>query len=586
MTGAEVAGLALAVLPLVVNQLDNYVRGLESIKGLRRYRRELEGYSSTLSAQYAIFLNTLEIFLQDVVDDHDDRSELISKPGGPGWKDAQFQRRMSERLGRDYNVFTGTLTGLCGLLEGLSNKLDRYTPDYSKAAAIKSLCKIKFRNILSKAIYEDMLNRIDKANQILKTLSDQSHQLAQTRSGPARLEGSLRGHQETRRNARALQDRVVQDQGLKSPCRNDHTVCCRRDTTIQGSRGIQSNLRPARTHEEVGGVGQDAQSLKELFHHEPVTPYNIRESYRASAGANSPSVMDTLTTNFAEMGTRFLTQESRGLKSDIFESHNHYSASPHRHHQHNLYPVPGYSPPDLTPMHNPKAHQSASGHLIYPPISRVGSGHAGTYSTSEQSSLLFKALQNQKAYGIRGESYEVYSLPLDFRYQVQISPGEFFVVGRVFAMLWHDGRGQQETVISDFISKSNFTRGRFGEKIFSGIRHMVVVKAMSESAWCLPITTYGGQGVAKPGVDPAKHAIVYMRGSTPTCRANEPEMIKEPLEVEPASPNEKLDKIHRLNFGKVYTVEHNVKVRPIGMISCGSMAKFRGYASNEFRLDI
>lgn len=26
-----------------------------------------------------------------------------------------------------------------------------------------------------------------------------------------------------------------------------------------------------------------------------------------------------------------------------------------------------------------------------------------------------QALQNQKAYGIRGESYEVYSLPLDFR---------------------------------------------------------------------------------------------------------------------------------------------------------------------------
>ncbi|RHZ55166.1 uncharacterized protein CDV56_105901 [Aspergillus thermomutatus] len=220
MTGAEVAGLALVVLPLVVNQLDNY----------------LEGYSSTLSAQYAIFLNTLEIFLQDVVDDHDDRSELISKPGGPGWKDAQFQRRMAERLGRDYNVFTGTLTGLCGLLEGLSNKLDRYTPDYSKAASIKSLGKIKFRKILSKAIYEDILNRIDKASQILKTLSDQSHQLAQTRSGPARWKGGLRRHQETRRHARALHDLLVQGQGLKFPCRNDHTVCFRLDTTVQGSR--------------------------------------------------------------------------------------------------------------------------------------------------------------------------------------------------------------------------------------------------------------------------------------------------------------------------------------------------------------
>jgi hypothetical protein len=132
MSGAEVAGVVLAVLPLVVNQLDSYARGLESIKGLRRYRWELEGYSSTLSAQYAIFLNTLEIFLQDVVDDHDERSELISNPEGAGWKDSQFQKRLTENLGRDYNAFTGTVTTLCSLLKEVSNRLGRHTPDYSK----------------------------------------------------------------------------------------------------------------------------------------------------------------------------------------------------------------------------------------------------------------------------------------------------------------------------------------------------------------------------------------------------------------------------------------------------------------------
>lgn len=101
-----------------------------------------------------------------------------------------------------------------------------------------------------------------------------------------------------------------------------------------------------------------------------------------------------------------------------------------------------------------------------------------------------------------------------------------------------------------------------------------------------PITTYGGKGVAKPGVDSAKHAIVYMRGSVPSPKADEPRMTKEPLEVEPARFNERLDEMSRLNFGKVYTVEHNVKVRNVGMISRTSMATFRGYARNEFRLDI
>ncbi|KAF7179470.1 hypothetical protein CNMCM7691_008403 [Aspergillus felis] len=192
-------------------------------------------------------------------------------------------------------------------------------------------------------------------------------------------------------------------------------------------------------------------------------------------------------------------------------------------------------------------------------------------------------LRNRKAYSIREESCGVYGLNLAWRYQVQIFPGEFFVVGRVFAIVWHEGRGQQGTVISDFISQGKSTQGQFTR---GRVVRMVVVRAASECAWCLPITTYSGQGVTEPGIDPAKHAIVYMRGSTPTRRANEPQMIKEPLEVEPARPDEKLDLMSRLNFGKVYTVEYNAKVRPIGMISWSSMAKFRVYASNEFRLDI
>ncbi|GAQ12256.1 hypothetical protein ALT_9577 [Aspergillus lentulus] len=188
--------------------------------------------------------------------------------------------------------------------------------------------------------------------------------------------------------------------------------------------------------------------------------------------------------------------------------------------------------------------------------------------------------------------YEIVQLLLDHgadanaqSYQVQRSPDSFFVVGRVFGILWHEDKGQQRTVIPDNISQgrstqSQSTQSRLGEEVFSSIQHMVVVKAMSQCAWCLPITTYNGKGVAKPGVNPAEHAIVYMQGSVPTCKADEPRMTKEPLEVEPARPNERLDEMSRLNFGKVYRVEHNAKVRHVGMISWTSMVKFRGYYNN------
>ncbi|KAH1345820.1 hypothetical protein KXV68_004133 [Aspergillus fumigatus] len=319
--------------------------------------------------------------------------------------------------------------------------------------------------------------------------------------------------------------------------------------------------------------------------------YNTQRNYRASAGNYNSTVMDTLTTDIAQMGTRFSIQGPSNLEGDMLESHDYQPASPRQQHQHNHFSASGYSPPALTLSGNFGVHQFDSSRMLYSPMPGLGSGHTETHVTSEQSSPSLGTLRNRKAYSIRGESGGGNETPLDRSYQVQKSPSEFFIVGRVFSILWHEGRGQQGTVISDFHSQgrstqSQFFRGRFGEEIFSGIRRMVVVKAMSQCAWCVPITTYGGQGVAKPGVDPAKHAIVYMRGSVPTCKPDEPRMTKEPLEINPARPDERLDEMSRLNFGKVYTVEHNVKVRHVGMISSTSMVKFRGYASNEFRLDI
>lgn len=58
-------------------------------------------------------------------------------------------------------------------------------------------------------------------------------------------------------------------------------------------------------------------------------------------------------------------------------------------------------------------------------------------------------------------------------------------------------------------------------------------------------------------------------------------MTKEPLEIWPDRHDEALDSMSRLNYGKIYTVEHNVKVLPIGQVSPDSMPKFVDYAKYE-----
>lgn len=124
VTGVEAAGLVLAVLPLLVNQLDVYARGIEKIKVLRRYRREFADYSVGLGTQYAILLNTLEQALEGVVEDDDEVSELINHPRGECWKSPTLQSRLRLKLGRDYELFTGNTNSLLEMLERLSRKLE------------------------------------------------------------------------------------------------------------------------------------------------------------------------------------------------------------------------------------------------------------------------------------------------------------------------------------------------------------------------------------------------------------------------------------------------------------------------------
>ncbi|KAE8390053.1 hypothetical protein BDV23DRAFT_155811 [Aspergillus alliaceus] len=175
----------------------------------------------------------------------------------------------------------------------------------------------------------------------------------------------------------------------------------------------------------------------------------------------------------------------------------------------------------------------------------------------------------------------------DSRYRVQSNPRGFFKVGRVFAVLWHENTEATATPRGGTRSRASeceITVGRFGQRIYSDIRRMVVFKEQDRCSWCFPVHTYSRQGVAKRGVDPSKHAIIYMDGTQPRYGPNEPGMTKEPLKVTPVSYDQKLDRMSRLNFGKTYTVEHNVRVLPIGHISEESIARFQNYARRETEL--
>jgi hypothetical protein len=54
-------------------------------------------------------------------------------------------------------------------------------------------------------------------------------------------------------------------------------------------------------------------------------------------------------------------------------------------------------------------------------------------------------------------------------------------------------------------------------------------------------------------------------------------LITKPIAVEKASRDQKLDPMSRLNFKKIYTVEHNVKVMNVGKVTKDSLPVLIGY---------
>ncbi|KAJ5633185.1 hypothetical protein N7490_009524 [Penicillium lividum] len=239
VTGIEAAGLALAIVPLFVNQIDGYVRGLKT--------------------QYAILLNTLEHALEGVVNDEDKVSELIRDANGDGWKDEDLQRRLRLKLDRNYDVFSDNVTGLSERLERLSHKLEIGITDM-KTPVTEAWNIWKLRKILDRPVYDDLLAKISDINTILKTLIDQSDYREDTNQRRNTRHYLLKRYQKARKHAEGLFKAVTGGTYRRCQCKDHHCVhlqlqtnplkSCEESSNRNVDTGTQFRMVFSNTHEE------------------------------------------------------------------------------------------------------------------------------------------------------------------------------------------------------------------------------------------------------------------------------------------------------------------------------------------------
>jgi hypothetical protein len=122
---ATVAGLALAVVPLLISAFENYETTFQPFVTYCRHVREVERFLARLGIQRTIFLNECELLFM-AVSNGPSLSEVLKDPDHPSRTDEQISRRLKDLLGSSYNACVSTLQ----LINDTLNKITLETKDF------------------------------------------------------------------------------------------------------------------------------------------------------------------------------------------------------------------------------------------------------------------------------------------------------------------------------------------------------------------------------------------------------------------------------------------------------------------------
>ncbi|KAI8649928.1 hypothetical protein NCS56_01444000 [Fusarium sp. Ph1] len=178
MSGIEVVGLVLGILPLATKALQGYRAMLSGVRGADR---DLKALVQDLETEQVRLQTTCEVLLDGIaplsrIDD------MVEKPFGPEWE--QFSDDIRERLWKGTGKFKEHVKEMQEAAEELRVKLymeaDGKTNLNSPEAIMKELRR-KASFSLRKKDYEGIIARIKTANSVLHELAGQNRDLEPSR---------------------------------------------------------------------------------------------------------------------------------------------------------------------------------------------------------------------------------------------------------------------------------------------------------------------------------------------------------------------------------------------------------------------
>ncbi|KAK3338454.1 hypothetical protein B0H65DRAFT_582492 [Neurospora tetraspora] len=129
MSGIEVAGLIIGIIPLLVTTIDQCQQGYKLLDEWIHFQREFSEFSNTVRCQRLLLKKLIQRTLASVTESEETLARMLENPSCDEWRDPVITEKLKTKLSGDeeYDTFSKLLQSVHRQLEKLISGLQKYS---------------------------------------------------------------------------------------------------------------------------------------------------------------------------------------------------------------------------------------------------------------------------------------------------------------------------------------------------------------------------------------------------------------------------------------------------------------------------
>ncbi len=125
MSGLEVVGVVLGVLPLLISAAEHYEDVFKPFKRFKKCAPELELYQQQLKTQRTIFMNQCQLLLTALTG-RESAKDMLREKDHPSWNDNILKEKLAEQLGNSTEACEATVKLIAQKLKSIEEDAESF----------------------------------------------------------------------------------------------------------------------------------------------------------------------------------------------------------------------------------------------------------------------------------------------------------------------------------------------------------------------------------------------------------------------------------------------------------------------------